>query len=223
MVGRGTGTQKSLKLINVGNKSHDAQKVNKGFLKHANSNKLFLSKAIARMKYWRESALLSVFFVNHIIDCLLSNQGQKSPGKFGPAYCSNCSRVTLISKPIHFIIYGGRHLISMQEIQISMREIQNPVKFQHSRLLQSHSKLLRHTLCFLSFKKHKYQLVIYIFSANYFNLLARSSCFMKNISCWSRKEDLRYGVSRKLGNEIPKLRKITWFIRKTSDSLCEDP
>ena len=28
----------------------------------------------------------------------------------------------LISKPIHFIIYGGRHLISMQEIQISMQE-----------------------------------------------------------------------------------------------------
>ena len=33
-----------------------------------------------------------------------------------------CSRVTLISKPIHFIIYGGRHLISMQEIQISMQQ-----------------------------------------------------------------------------------------------------
>ena len=28
----------------------------------------------------------------------------------------------LISKPIHFIVYGGRHLISMQEIQISMQE-----------------------------------------------------------------------------------------------------
>ena len=44
------------------------------------------------------------------------------PGKSRQAYCSYCSRVTLISKPIHFIIYGGRHLISMQEIQISMRE-----------------------------------------------------------------------------------------------------
>ena len=43
-------------------------------------------------------------------------------GKSRQAYCSYCSRVTLISKPIHFIIYGGRHLISMQEIQISMQE-----------------------------------------------------------------------------------------------------
>ena len=49
------------------------------------------------------------------MDCLLSNQGYKIPGKFGPAYCSYRSRVTLISKPIHFIIYGGRHLISMEE------------------------------------------------------------------------------------------------------------
>ena len=30
-LGRGTGVQKSLKLINVGNKNNDAQKVNKGF------------------------------------------------------------------------------------------------------------------------------------------------------------------------------------------------
>ena len=44
------------------------------------------------------------------------------PGKSRQAYCSYCSRVTLISKPIHFIIYGGGHLISMQEIQFSMQE-----------------------------------------------------------------------------------------------------
>ena len=30
---------------------------------------------------------------------------------------------------VHFIIHGGRHLIRMQEIQISMQEIQNAVKF----------------------------------------------------------------------------------------------
>ena len=35
----GTGIQNSLKLINVGNKSHDIKKVNKGFLAHANSDK----------------------------------------------------------------------------------------------------------------------------------------------------------------------------------------
>ena len=33
LLGRGTRVQKSLKLINVGNESHDTQKVNKGFLK----------------------------------------------------------------------------------------------------------------------------------------------------------------------------------------------
>ena len=43
-------------------------------------------------------------------------------GKSTQAYCSYFSRVTLISKPIHLIIYGGRHLISMQETQISMQE-----------------------------------------------------------------------------------------------------
>ena len=32
---------------------------------------------------------------------------------------------------------------------------------------QSHSKLLQHTLCFLSFKKFKYQLVIYGFSGSF--------------------------------------------------------
>ena len=42
---------------------------------------------------------------------------------------------------------------------------------------QSHSKLLQHTICFLSFKKFKYRLVIYGFSGSFFNLLARSSCF----------------------------------------------
>ena len=30
-------------------------------------------------------------------------------GKSRQAYCSYCSRVKLISKPIHFIIYGGTH------------------------------------------------------------------------------------------------------------------
>ena len=33
LLGRGTRVQKSLKLINVGNESHDTQKVNKSFLK----------------------------------------------------------------------------------------------------------------------------------------------------------------------------------------------
>ena len=35
LLGRGTRVQKSLKLINVGNQSHDTQKVNKGLLKRA--------------------------------------------------------------------------------------------------------------------------------------------------------------------------------------------
>ena len=35
----------------------------------------------------------------------------------------------------------------------------------------------------------------------------------KIYSCWSRKEDLRYSVT-KVGNEITKVRKITWFVRK---------
>ena len=50
------------------------------------------------------------------------------------------------SKPFHFIIYGGRQLISMQEIQIGMQEIQISTReiqrkskmgliFQHSILL----------------------------------------------------------------------------------------
>ena len=45
---------------------------------------------------------------------------------------------------------------------------------------QSHSKLLQHTLCFLSFKKFKCQLVIYGFSGSFFTLLARSSCFTES-------------------------------------------
>ena len=32
LLGRGTRVQKSLKLVNVGNESHDTQKVNKSFL-----------------------------------------------------------------------------------------------------------------------------------------------------------------------------------------------
>ena len=64
------------------------------------------------------------------IDSTWTNKGGYIPGKFGPAYCSYCSRVTLISKPIHFIIYGGRHLISM-------REFQNGVKFAEAWLLES--------------------------------------------------------------------------------------
>ena len=35
----------------------------------------------------------------------------------------------------------------------------------------------------------------------------------KIYSSWSRKEDLRYSVT-KVGNEITKVRKITWFVRK---------
>ena len=35
----------------------------------------------------------------------------------------------------------------------------------------------------------------------------------KIYSCWSRKEDLHYSVT-KVGNEITKVRKITWFVRK---------
>ena len=35
----------------------------------------------------------------------------------------------------------------------------------------------------------------------------------KIYSCWSRKEDFRYSVT-KVGNEIIKVRKITWFVRK---------
>ena len=35
----------------------------------------------------------------------------------------------------------------------------------------------------------------------------------KIYSCLSRKEDLRYSVT-KVGNEITKVRKITWFVRK---------
>ena len=35
----------------------------------------------------------------------------------------------------------------------------------------------------------------------------------KIYSCWSRKEDLRYSVT-KVDNEIRKVRKITWFVRK---------
>ena len=34
-------------------------------------------------------------------------------------------------------------------------------------------------------------------------------------SCLSRQEDLRYSVT-KVGNEITKVRKITWFVRKTN-------
>ena len=34
-------------------------------------------------------------------------------------------------------------------------------------------------------------------------------------SLWSRKEDFRYSVT-KVGNEITKVRKITWFVRKTN-------
>ena len=37
----------------------------------------------------------------------------------------------------------------------------------------------------------------------------------KIYSCLSRKEDLRYSVT-KVGNEITKVRKITWFVRKTN-------
>ena len=35
----------------------------------------------------------------------------------------------------------------------------------------------------------------------------------KIYSCWSRKEDLRYSVT-KVGNEITKVCKITWFVKK---------
>ena len=40
----------------------------------------------------------------------------------------------------------------------------------------------------------------------------------KIYSCWSRKEDLRYSVT-KVGNEITKVRKITWFVRKTKNIM----
>ena len=36
---------------------------------------------------------------------------------------------------------------------------------------------------------------------------------VKIYSCWSRKDDLRYSVT-KVRNEITKVRKITWFVRK---------
>ena len=41
----------------------------------------------------------------------------------------------------------------------------------------------------------------------------------KIYSCWSRKEDFRYSVT-KVGNEITKVRKITWFVRKNEGLLC---
>ena len=40
----------------------------------------------------------------------------------------------------------------------------------------------------------------------------------KVLSCWSRKEVLRYGVS-KLGNEITKVRKITLFVKKANHMI----
>ena len=40
-----------------------------------------------------------------------------------------------------------------------------------------------------------------------------NSTHEKIYSCWSRKEDLHYSVT-KVGNEITKVRKITWFVRK---------
>ena len=38
---------------------------------------------------------------------------------------------------------------------------------------QSHSKLLQDTLCFVSFKKFKYQLVIYWFSGSFFRFISK--------------------------------------------------
>ena len=38
-------------------------------------------------------------------------------------------------------------------------------------------------------------------------------------SLWSRKEDFRYSVT-KVGNEITKVRKMTWFVRKNEGLLC---
>ena len=40
-----------------------------------------------------------------------------------------------------------------------------------------------------------------------------NSTYGKIFSCWSRKEDLYYSVS-KYGNEITKVCKIMWFLRK---------
>ena len=71
-------------------------------------------------------------------------------GKPRQVYCFHCTRVTLISKPRHFI--SMREIqISMREIQISMeedtllvcgkskgnpREIQNPANFAEALLLK---------------------------------------------------------------------------------------
>ena len=41
----------------------------------------------------------------------------------------------------------------------------------------------------------------------------------KIYACWSRKEDFRYSVT-KVGNEITKVRKITWVVRKNEGLLC---
>ena len=45
-----------------------------------------------------------------------------------------------------------------------------------------------------------------------------NSTHEKIYSCWSRKKDLRYSVT-KVGNEITKVRKITWFVRKTKNIM----
>ena len=88
------------------------------------SNKLkvsevnFRSKAITRTIALSKSARFSFEYVRDV-----SNQGKKSAGKFRQVHCLYCTRVTLISmeegtslvwrKAPH--LYGGRHLISMEE------------------------------------------------------------------------------------------------------------
>ena len=71
-MGRGTTIQKSLKLINVGNKSYDAQKVNNRFLKTSELEQIVSLENRLQELYAERRAR---FYVKHIIDCLLSNQG----------------------------------------------------------------------------------------------------------------------------------------------------
>ena len=57
-----------------------------------------------------------------LIPIFLLKDGPKTGLKLlnGQAYCAYCSRETLISKPIYFIIYGGRHLLRMGERTFSL-------------------------------------------------------------------------------------------------------
>ena len=108
---------------------------------------------------------------------------------------------TSCKRPLSLCILGGR-LRSGAKVQVTGKD-------------RSHTKTIGHwtklfLIDILLYKNKTSQGTSIIF---FLFWTLPNSTHEKIYSCWSRKKDLRYSVT-KVGNEITKVCKITWFVKR---------